>query len=125
MTVSNQRIFVPGSQTKNWRPWGLDILSVFAHVGAIRWPNLGDFDRWPLPATPELTEIVSGLQAYHRPHTVRGLDDPTRNPCSLGSAMSQMLPSIVCASEVSICCGVWRQPSTAPQLGLKFIRVGP
>jgi len=77
MTVSNQRIFVPGSQTKNWRPWGLDILSVFAHVGAIRWPNLGDFDRWPLPATPELTEIVSGLQAYHRLHTVRRPDDPT------------------------------------------------
>ena len=78
MTASNRSVVVPGAQTQDWRPWGLDALSVFAHVGTIRWPNLGDIDGRPLPATPELTEIVSGLQAYHGLHTVRRLDNPTR-----------------------------------------------
>jgi hypothetical protein len=76
MTVSNQSIFVPGSQTQNWRPWVLDDLSVFARVSTIRFPNDRDFAGVPLPPTPELTDIVSGLQAYHRVHIARGLGEP-------------------------------------------------
>jgi hypothetical protein len=67
-----------GSQTLNWRPWALDDLSVFARVGTIRFPNSRDFAGVPLPPTPELTEIVSGLQTYHRVHIAFGLGEPFR-----------------------------------------------
>jgi hypothetical protein len=78
MTVSNQSIFVSGFQTLNWRPWVLDDLGVFARVSTIRFPNSRDFAGVPLPPTPELTEIVSGLQAYYRVHIAGGLGEPFR-----------------------------------------------
>jgi hypothetical protein len=63
-----------------WHRWDQSALTVFARVGTLRIPSPRDFNGRSLPPLPELTTILSALQAHYSLHAFDlGIDDPTRD----------------------------------------------